>query len=160
MVRTETPAWFAFTSSKTRWTSCRQGARRVAGTVCKDVTLHFELAVLAAQAGEFFALSAAQHVLVARGFAAVGGGLRDPSRDAFRGDPELTRKLRGLAPGSHQLDHLSAELCRIRGLRVGMSDSFFREDEVSTKLGQRSSNTLAGLAVPFLLKFVKPASDV
>jgi len=49
----------------------------------------------------------------------VYGGLRHPARDALCGDVELTRDLRRGAPGVNQLDHLLAELRRIRRLRCG-----------------------------------------
>jgi hypothetical protein len=81
--------------------------------------LQLELLVLASQTRQFFALNGAQDVLAASGLAAVGDGLCHPARDALGGDVELTRELRRRTTGMNQLDHLLAELRRIRRLRCG-----------------------------------------
>jgi hypothetical protein len=111
-------AWFAFTSSKTRWTSCRLGGEP-SRSPCQDVALELELLVLASQTRQLLTLGGAQDIFASTRLAAVGGGLRDPARDALCGDVELTRELRRRAPGMNQLDHLPAELRRIRRLRCG-----------------------------------------
>jgi hypothetical protein len=96
--------------------ACAGGGLSIYTKFCtpSDVTLHLDLAQLPAQADELFSLGRAQALLARQRFAVVDGGLTNPVGDGLGRDTELTRKLRGRAARSNQLDHLLAELRRVR----------------------------------------------
>ncbi|MEO8922725.1 MAG: hypothetical protein ABI330_07845 [Caldimonas sp.] len=79
--------------------------------------LLLHLAQLPAQPDQLLTPGAAQNILAANGLGAVSGRLRDSSRNTLRAAVELTRTLRGRAASLYELDHLSAEFRRVRGLR-------------------------------------------
>ena len=118
MVAIGKTAWCALMNWKTRTGSCRSPARtrlppriRSGASFCQDIALLAQLVVLTAEPAQFLALGRGQTLTTN---ATITTGLTYPVPDRLRGRLELSRQLLGRAAGPHQIDHLTAELHRIR----------------------------------------------
>src|SRR3984957_2790606 len=101
--------------------------------LCQDVALLTQAMVLTSKAPQFLPLSACRPI---NALAGVSVGLLHPSGNRLCGRLELTRPLLGRASRSHQIDHLSPELRRMRGSEARQRTPQKSTSRVSTKPGQ------------------------